>query len=161
MTTQLHINHRAGAADHWENRLFEAFDALWDDFVDPRDAYADADGAWWLPVGAGLSGSPRNGGALNEETLGGVSSQCRALADANEFAINGHENRISYIVGAGHSYRAAVCKGMETSPGMDGSMDVAMQVQSLLDEFMEENRWHQRQQEIVRRIDRDGEAFLR
>ncbi|NLS92034.1 MAG: phage portal protein [Planctomycetaceae bacterium] len=34
-------------------------------------------------------------------------------------------------------------------------------VQSLLDDFVHINRWHQRQQEIVRRRDRDGEAFLR
>jgi hypothetical protein len=36
-----------------------------------------------------------------------------------------------------------------------------MQVQKLLDRFEQENRWQLRQQEIVRRIDRDGEAFLR
>ena len=35
------------------------------------------------------------------------------------------------------------------------------QVQKVLDDFSDENRWHERQQEIVRRIDRDGEAFLR
>ncbi len=35
------------------------------------------------------------------------------------------------------------------------------EVQEVLHEFLEENRWHKRQQEIVRRRDRDGEAFLR
>ncbi len=35
------------------------------------------------------------------------------------------------------------------------------QVQAVLDEFVADNRWHQRQQEIVRRKDRDGEVFLR
>jgi capsid protein len=44
---------------------------------------------------------------------------------------------------------------------MEASLDLAMQVQKLLDDFLRENCWHQRQQEIVRRIDRDGEAFLR
>jgi len=33
--------------------------------------------------------------------------------------------------------------------------------QSVLDDFVAANRWHQRQQEIVRRKDRDGECFLR
>ncbi len=87
--------------------------------------------------------------------LAELRTQCRALAATNEYAINGHENRISYIVGAGHIYRAAVCKGA------DGSMDLAMQVQKVLDTFVHENHWQQRQQEIVRRVDRDGEAFLR
>ncbi len=33
--------------------------------------------------------------------------------------------------------------------------------QALLDDFIRESSWHRRQQEIVRRRDRDGEAFLR
>ena len=138
-----------------EHRLLEVFDALWDDLVDPREAYADADGGWWLPVGAAGSASPCGAGPINEQMLAEWRSTCRSLATTNEFAINGHENRISYIVGAGHSYRAAVCKGI------DASADLAMQVQKLLDGFAQENRWHLRQQEIVRRVDRDGEAFLR
>ena len=58
-------------------------------------------------------------------------------------------------MGPGHSYRAAVCKGM------DAPDDVPLRVQKLLEQFEEENRWQLRQQEIVRRLDRDGEAFLR
>ena len=138
-----------------ESRLLEVFDALWDDLVDPREAYADADGGWWLPVGTTGNPSPRPGGEMNEQSLRELRMQCRGLAATNEFAINGHENRISYIVGPGHSYRATICKGMEASH------DVAMQVQKLLDRFQQENRWQLRQQEIVHRIDRDGEAFLR
>jgi len=138
-----------------ESRLLEVFDTLWNDLVDPRDAYADADGGWWRPVGVGGAAAHRADGLATEQSLGELRDQCRGLAATNEFAINGHENRVSYIVGAGHSYRAAVCKGM------DGSVHVAMQAQKVLDEFRRENRWHLRQQEIVRRIDRDGEAFLR
>src|SRR5258705_2260787 len=148
-------NYLNANSDHWENRLLEVFDALWNDLVDPREAFADTDGGWWLPVGAASGASPRSAGPINEQMLADLRNQCRALASANEFAINGHENRISYIVGPGHSYRAAVCKGM------DESMDLALQVQKLLDKFVHENRWQQRQQEIVRRLDRDGEAFLR
>jgi hypothetical protein len=138
-----------------ETRLIEAFDALWDDFVDPREAYADADGGWWVPVGSVNGATPRADALINEQILAELRAQCRRLAATNEFAINGHENRISYIVGPGHSYRAAVCKGM------DASEDVALAVQKLIERFVHENRWHLRQQEIVRRIDRDGEAFLR
>jgi capsid protein len=148
-------NNSHSNSDHWENRLLEVFDALWNDLVDPREAFADTDGGWWLPVG-GAGGTPSRGMApMNEQMLADLRNQCRTLAATNEFAINGHENRISYIVGPGHSYRAAVCKGM------DESMDLAMQVQKLLDNFVQENHWQQRQQEIVRRLDRDGEAFLR
>lgn len=143
-------------ANRLESRLLEAFDALWDDFVDPRDAYADPVDGWWLPVGNVGGDPPRGGdGLVNEQSLRELRGQCRRLAATNEFAINGHENRVSYIVGPGHSYRAAICKGT------DAPNDVAMQVQKLLDQFQQENRWQFRQQEIVRRVDRDGEAFLR
>jgi hypothetical protein len=141
-------------SDHWENRLLEAFDALWNDLVDPREAFADSDG-WWAPVGVSSGTTSGRGGAMTEQTLGELRNQCRTLAATNEFAINGHENRISYIVGPGHSYRAAVSKGI------DASSELAIAVQKVLDEFIHENRWQQRQQEIVRRLDRDGEAFLR
>ncbi len=133
--------------------LLESFHALLNDFVDPRDAYADG-GAWWSPVGAalfpGAAGPP-----FSEENLAELRSECRRLALANEFAINGHENRISYVVGTGHTYHVTVCKGMVASP------ELAKQAEAVLDKFREVNRWQSRQQEIVRRVDRDGEAFLR
>ncbi|HEY4232614.1 MAG TPA: phage portal protein [Lacipirellulaceae bacterium] len=155
MATQMnHIG--ANSATRLENRLLEMFDNLWDDFVDPREAYADVDGEWWLPVGSANGSAAGVGcGPINEQQLRALRQQCRRLAVANEFAINGHENRISYVVGSGHNYRAAIAKGA------DGSLEVAMQVQKVLDRFRSENCWHQRQQEFVRRIDRDGEAFLR
>ncbi len=144
-----------GAHPSLEHRLLELFDAMWDDFVDPREAHWDTDG-WWLPVGSTTGGSAHFGeGPFNEQMLRDLRNQCRHLAATNEFAINGHENRISYIVGPGHSYRAAICKGQNASE------DEALAVQNWLDRFTRENRWHERQQEIVRRIDRDGEAFLR
>jgi hypothetical protein len=94
MVTQTTIN--------LETRILEAFDALWDDFVDPREAYADPDGGWWPAVGgASLRGA--DGPIQSEHQLAELRSQCRRLAATNEFAINGHENRISYIVGPGHS----------------------------------------------------------
>lgn len=152
MITQFTTN---GANCSLESRLLEVFDALWDNHVDPREAYTDTDGSWWTPVGTLTDGASRGCGVMSEQSLAELRRQCRGLAATNEFAINGHENRISYIVGSGHSYRAADCKGTDTTH------DVAQQVQKLLDQFLLQNHWQQRQQEIVRRMDRDGEAFLR
>ena len=95
-----------------EHRLLEAFDALWDDFVDPREPYADVDGSGGRRSAARSGRRPRLGAApFNEQQLRELRAQCRRLATANEFAINGHENRISYIVGPGHSYRADRLQG--------------------------------------------------
>jgi hypothetical protein len=139
----------------WERRLTEALDGLWGTLVDPREALVDEEG-FWSPLGevGGWDAGPA-GGFATEEGLDELRRQCRALALTNEFAINGHENRISYIVGAGHTYRAAMRRGVQGAESLVG------EVQGLLDEFLEVNRWSARQQEIVRRRDRDGEVFLR
>ncbi len=137
-------------------RMLEAFDRLWDDFVDPEDAlYDDAGLRWGLLFDRAAAGGPAGAPLASEAQLREVRNQCRALAVANEFAINGHENRISYIVGSGHAYRVTEKKGRAASAGSIAA------AQALLDEFLDENKWHQRQQEIVRRKDRDGEVFLR
>ncbi|HWC90404.1 MAG TPA: phage portal protein, partial [Pirellulales bacterium] len=138
-----------------EKRLREAYYDLWDSFVDPREAFWDNDGGW-LPLGAsGASGPCARPAIVNEQQLCELRAECRLLAATNEFAINGHENRVSYLVGTGHTYRAAVRKGSKAEAAL------AAQVQNVLDAFVRENKWQRRQQEIVRRLDRDGEAFLR
>ena len=134
--------------------FLEAFDELWNDFVDPTEPYYDTDGTRWNSVGEAAT-SQKAVPFRNEQQLTDIRGQCRSLAVSNEFAINGHENRISYIVGSGHTYRAVPKNQTGTNDGL------VTDVQNLLDEFTHVNRWHQRQQEIVRRRDRDGEAFLR
>jgi capsid protein len=138
--------------------LLETFDDLCDRLVDPADALGDIDGVRWTPLGvlgsaAGTAAAPY----ATEAQLREIRDQCRALAAANEFAINGHENRISFIVGTGHTYRVTA------RPGFDGTAAdrLALETQGVLDEFLRANHWRRRQQEIVRRRDRDGEAFLR
>lgn len=138
--------------DRYNRRLEEAWQALWDALVDPADAWLDADGTCWLPLGA--SGTAACGPA-NESELAQVRAECRQLALSNEFAINGHENRISYIVGTGHMYRVSARARFLVEDGLCRS------VQEVVDEFVWENQWQRRQQEIVRRRDRDGEAILR
>ncbi len=141
-----------------ESRLQESFDQLWSTFVDPQDAWDDAGGERWNPLftsAAGSQGGACSLGIQTESQLREVRNRCRQLAASNEFAINGHENRISYIVGAGHNYRAAAKKGG------GAPVELMAAVQAELDRFITVNDWHRRQQEIVRRRDRDGEAFLR
>lgn len=136
---------------HLDRRLAEAFHELWDNFVDPREPFHD-DGTRWIAAGTATGGGQS---CLSEVQLRDLRQECRALAQSNEFAINGHENRISYLVGPGHTYRATMRKGATAAAELPG------QVQSLLDEFLRTSRWQRRQQEIVRRWDRDGEVFLR
>lgn len=141
------------AWERMEARLCEAFDELWNGFVDPADALLDAEGTRWTRLG--IEDVPSGPALGSEQELREARAQCRMLAVTNEFAINGHENRISYVVGSGHTYRASLKKGVGDAD------DCADRVQEVLDEFCRVNRWHKRQQEIVRRRDRDGEVFLR
>ncbi len=133
--------------------LLETFDGLFGNLVDPAEPYYDADGTRWNTLG-GTGSSAAAAPFRNQQQLADIRGECRILAVSNEFAINGHENRISYVVGSGHTYRAVPKQQTANEP-------LVNDVQSLLDEFVRVNRWHQRQQEIVRRRDRDGEAFLR
>ena len=139
--------------DYLHRRLTEAFDELWDNFVDPADAMYDLDGTRWTRLGG--DGSTAGAAFSSESQLAEIRDACRRLAVGNEFAINGPENRISYIVGPGHTYRATAKKHR------DAPEQLVRDAQTVLDDFLRANKWHQRQQEIVRRKDRDGECFLR
>ena len=75
---------------HLERRLAEAFDALWDSFVDPAEALVDSDGMRWQPLGTGGRGCASSP-VCDEAQLADIRAQCRALALENEFAINAHD----------------------------------------------------------------------
>ncbi len=128
----------------------EAYQAMAD--VDPKEYLYD-DEERWFDVSTDDKGICD--AIQNEESLREIRDSCRHLATTNEFAINGHENRISFIVGCGHAYR------VEVRAGQNVSADTISRMQKWLDEFLMESRWRERQQEIVRRKDRDGEAFIR
>ncbi len=139
-----------------EQRISEACDALWDQFVDPREAFLDQDGSLWDTVLVDGQAPQQTSVPFASETqLAEIRQQSRRLVATNEYAINGIENRINYLVGVGHNYRASIRKGAHAPAELE------MEVQLILDEFMEINHWQARQQEIVRRMDRDGEVFLR
>jgi len=133
--------------------LQESID-IWDRYVNPNDAYRGPDGALWRNL-ANVGESTINVSFKNERELQEARDGCRALAFNNEFAINGHENRISYVVGTGHKYTVIPKLGVDPPEGLTEKL------QALLDTFLVANRWMQRQQEIMRRRDRDGEVFLR
>lgn len=134
-----------------ENNLLRESLSNCEGLIDPQEPLHEQ-GELWDPVSGGESGS---GDTFTPAQLTQARQECRLLALTNEFAINGHENRISYIVGTGHKYQVTARRGMSVS------RDALATVQQVLDDFLEVNRWHQRQQEIVRRRDRDGEALLR
>ncbi|HYW80664.1 MAG TPA: phage portal protein [Thermoguttaceae bacterium] len=151
-TTNKNLNPRT---THLERRLLEAFDRLWDEFVDPTDAFYDTDGQRWTQIGSTTSATNANPAFVDEHQLAEIRNQCRTLAATNEFAINGQENRISYIVGSGHAYRVVARHGVDVADVL------LLDAQAVVDQFVRLNSWHRRQQEIVRRKDRDGECFVR
>ncbi len=101
-----------------ENRILRESLALLQDYVDPSEAYQH-NGELWEPLG-GNQQSHRTG-FVNERELADARERCRALALTNEFAINGLENRVSYIIGPGHQYRIAPLTNFRTT-GATGSL---------------------------------------
>jgi capsid protein len=137
----------------------EAFD-ITTNYVDPyEDRFDPSTGELWLSIGAGgKDANERIGTPQTWSDLKVIREKCRTLAATNEFAINGHENRISYIVGSGHTYDVKWKEGEESEDAKDDALE---SVKAVVEEFVRLNHWHRRQQEIVRRKDRDGECFLR
>lgn len=82
------------ATNQFNHHLLEAFDELWNNLVDPAEPFYDTDGTRWNTV----SNSAAPTAAVpfhNEQQLADIRRQCRSLAVSNEFAINGHEARMT------------------------------------------------------------------
>ena len=86
-----------------------------DRMVDPLEKLLGDDGEVWDLI---------NGGGVSEEDcspygserqLSQVRKVCRAFASEHPFAICGHENRISYVIGEGHVYTVVAKQGEELS----------------------------------------------
>ena len=146
-----HIQQLLEEAARLEAKLLESFLNADGRYVDPREPFYDDGLSAWYSLGS--EGRDGQAAYFTEQTLTEIREQSRALARSNEFAINAIENRVNYVVGNGHKYHA-IAKSEQWNP-------LADQVQAVLQEFIVENKWFQRQQEIMRRRDRDGEAFLR
>lgn len=137
-----------------QQQISEATLDLINNCVNIDDRFMGPDGEIWTALGA--HGNDTATQVNTEPWLEEIRKHTRDLAERNEFAICGHENRINYIVGEGHKYTAMA------KPEIKKVADETIQaVQAVLDAFVKEAKWGKRQQEIVRRKDRDGEAFLR
>lgn len=135
-----------------ERELIESITALDDRYVDPLEPFVDSGNEiWTLISGGGCAGADSR--LLNEQTLEVMRNSSRALLLRNEFAINAIENRINFIIGKGHRYHAVPKDARE--------YELSREVQETLEEFIERTEWGSRQEEIMRRTDRDGEVFLR
>lgn len=144
------------------------------DFIDPDERYVNpSTGERWPETG-----TDRKPGPLDSEgKLQRARNTSRLLAITNPYAVNAYENRISYIVGTGHSYTVMPKPGWEVEEVADplAAADTTQEEplnglisqadieagQTVIDDWITEYKWHYRQQEIVRRKDRDGECFLR
>lgn len=148
-----------------ENALLRESLDVWDTLINPLDSIRDENGEWWNIVGGvggnrggtGMNGQPATdrAGFPDEVSLSRAREICRVLSEVSEFAINIIENRISYVVGQGMKATVVAKQGRNVDKSS------IQEVQNFLDEWVFENKWHNRQQEIVRRRDRDGETFLR
>lgn len=140
--------------------LTEAATELYGNCVDMSEPFmgcgADGkpNGEYWAACGTG----EHKGTASvirTESKLTSVRCSARVLAERNEFAICGHENRVNYIVGTGHKYTVTAKPELKEKVSDDTIADV----QVVIDAFTKDNKWARRQQEIQKRKDRDGECF--
>ena len=145
-------------AQRHNDRIEEAL-SVFDNYVDPRDAYRDSDGTDWSVLGAGVGGKNRPAtdfaGFANEQELTDARELCRRMFTNNEFVINGHNVRVNYAVDTGFQFKAVAKDASKANP------ELVYQLQEFIDELLEENHWARRQRETVLRYDRDGEAFRR
>jgi hypothetical protein len=146
----------AGLETELAEKVLESIN-LMANYVDPSERFRGPDGEFWIPLGGHREGeSPTDtSNFTDEDQLTKARDYCRLLARKNPYAINIHENLISYVVGEGHKYTIVAKKDASVSE------EAIKQAQEALDAWLEENRWCKRQQELVLRLDRDGEVFLR
>lgn len=145
---------------HREMELRESTVDPFSNYVDPRDAYRDADGEWMPMGGAGKSNASQSpmdwNGFANEQDLTFAREACRRMFTYSEHVVNGHRNRVNYIINTGHTYTAAPKKGEKGDHAK-----AVKDTQKWLDDWRKANQWFAHQCEFQLRLDRDGEVFRR
>jgi beta-lactamase superfamily II metal-dependent hydrolase len=91
---------------------------------------------------------------INEIELRQIRARTRVFGQTNPYAIGAGRNRIAYTVGNGHTYKVT-----PRDPSVGG--DTVEAALTVIENFRKRNKWNKRQKETVRRLDRDGERFLR
>lgn len=133
-----------------------------------RGPWNDEDDGFWLPMGTQSvpwNYSSRKKGELvqvylSEHGLRNIRDLCRRTASANEFCIAGGDNRVAYVVGDGMKFRMVPRKDIPERYKRLAEK-LAIRTQAVVDDFVQANDWDNKQQELVKTCDDDGEAFLR
>jgi capsid protein len=148
-------------------RTLETAANWYDDYVNPAEPLFDTPDFFFPLAGENLPFNLDNrlkGELLpvyvTEYGLKILRDYSRWLAAFNVFALNALENRVSYVVGKGFGYQAVPTNG-PASDYTAGDRDLCKKAQRVIDRFLERTDWGELEQEVMRRADRDGEAFLR
>jgi hypothetical protein len=92
---------------------------------------------------------------INEIELRQIRARSRVFGQTNPYAIGAGRNRVAYSVGSGHTYKVL------PRDADRAAAELLTDCRTVLDDFRKRNKWSKRQKETVRRLDRDGERFLR
>lgn len=151
-------------------RLAESACDYFDQLVDMSDAYSFNDqggprSEGYLPGGVTDPGTAYSRSLIypgatawayiNEIELRQIRARTRVFGQTNPYAIGAGRNRVAYVVGNGHTYKV-----LPRDPD-DADEQTLEDCRTVLDDFRKRNQWPKRQKETVRRLDRDGERFLR
>jgi hypothetical protein len=111
------------------------------------------DSPWWRPAGRRLGAIPYQDWTWSDLDLCRLES--RRMLTHNEFGIGGIKTRVGYIIDQGFQYSIAPLKGQFVLP-----TDL-QKIQDYLDLVCEANAMGEIESELMLRLDRDGEVFLR
>jgi hypothetical protein len=111
------------------------------------------DSPWWRPAGRKLGGVPYQDWTWTDLDL--CRQESRRLLTHNEFAIGGIKTRVGYIIDQGFQYSVAPLRSHLVS-----AADL-QEINDYLDLICEANAMGEIESELMVRLDRDGEAFLR
>jgi capsid protein len=145
------------------------------DILDVLRSQITQDGEKWAPINIPTD---RRGGVnwplwRTSMELGGLRQKSRILVSSNSFAGGLMRNLTSHVIGKGGTYKTGLIKTIpqENLPKYQPLIDA---VQGVVDDHLKRNRWNcgadprvnyqagpTREQEIFRRVFRDGESILR
>lgn len=91
----------------------------------------------------------------NLDELFDIQANSRLLCGLNEFAKGAIKNRCNFVVGFGHTV------SFEAKEGFELTTEEKASLKDVWTKFEKRNRWRMRSRANQRRLDRDGEVFLR